>query len=309
MLNADSATLRASGNPASAKACRRPGRTGLVAERLPALRDRVRHAQVVTGGVPDQPQRVQVVLEPVARVGLDREEPPVLGQVLAGVRERPDRVTEVVQGVEHADEVVGAVVALCLGDLERTAVGDAAAAGCHARPGAPTPRGGRCRRTSRPGRTRAISIIAVPRPQPTSSTRMPASSRSTSPGTAASHSGTSWLRNAGRKKRSKPDEQPRVVLVPAEALAAGVAVRQLVDGRPHRREHLEPGRHERGPVLVCQHQRVLGRNGERRGWPGRRSRSRRPPARRATPARSARYSRSRCASSTLVLPGCAARPR
>ena len=79
--------------------------------------------------------------------------------------------------------------------------------------------------------------------------------------------GDQLVAERGPEEALEADEQPGVVLVPAEALAAGVAVRQLVDGRPHRGEHLEAGGHEGRAVLVGQDQRVLG--GQREGLRGR----------------------------------------
>ena len=92
---------------------------------------------------------------------------------------------------------------------------------------------------------------------------MPDSSRSTSSGHRGQPLGGEQVAERRAEEPLEADEQARVVLVPAEALAAGVPVRQLVDGRPHRGEHLEAGGHERRAVLVGQDQRVLGRQRER----------------------------------------------
>ena len=113
------------------------------------------------------------------------------------------------------------------------------------------------------GNASAIAMVAVPSPQPTSRTRMPDCSRATRLGHGRQPLGDEQVAERRTEEPLEADEQPRVVLVPAETLAAGVPVRQLVDGRPDRGEHLEARGHERRAVLVGQDQRVLGRQGER----------------------------------------------
>lgn len=53
-----------------------------------------------------QPERVQVLLQLVGRPRLHGEDDAVRRERGAGVPQRADRVTEVVQGVEHGDHVV-----------------------------------------------------------------------------------------------------------------------------------------------------------------------------------------------------------
>ena len=76
--------------------------------------------------VVDPAHGIQIVLQLVIGKGLDDHPRPVLGQRLADVRRRSDRVAHVMQAIEDRDEIV--VLArklLCLGHLERDAVGDA----------------------------------------------------------------------------------------------------------------------------------------------------------------------------------------
>jgi hypothetical protein len=102
------------------------------------LRQRVRRARHRRGGVVHAADRVEVLLQPVARTGLYQQHLAVGLERLATARERADRIAEIVQAVHEADEVE--VVAVEFGrrlDLERDVARDALLGGTLERRQAP----------------------------------------------------------------------------------------------------------------------------------------------------------------------------
>jgi hypothetical protein len=84
-----------------------PGFSGLRAEgQADLLRQRAGRAQVVREGVVGAPERVEVLLNGVARKRLDDHPGAVRGQRLADVAGGADRVAHVVQAIEHGDQVI-----------------------------------------------------------------------------------------------------------------------------------------------------------------------------------------------------------
>ena len=108
-LNGVSAARRTEEKPASSSTARSVASPGLRAERgrrRASVGDRVRDADQRRAGVEHPPDRVEVVLGPVARLRLHQHQRPVGRQRLADVARRRGRIAEVVERVEDADEVV-----------------------------------------------------------------------------------------------------------------------------------------------------------------------------------------------------------
>ncbi len=201
---------------------------------------------------------------------------------------RADRVAHVVQAVEHRHEVVARCRHSPRPGRPRSARGRRRRRRRHARaPSRSSRRGSPSRRSGSAGTPRAMRIVDAPCPQPTSATL---------------RAGLELPHHAVQGGQPGSDEVG-VVAGPEEALAALVDVVDVVvpadalaapgrlgDARRvvHRAEgDLEEPGQVRGARLVGQRDGLLGRQRVARGVRVVRRRSRRPPARSATRARTA----------------------
>ena len=104
----------------------------------------------------------------------------------------------------------------------------------------------------------AISTVECPWPEPTSATRAPRSSFSTTPSSAGSHSGTRRRgRRSDRRRRRRAGAASRGR--PTECHHPCGRPRASAPGRTTSSRDVERGRQEHGALLVGEHRVVLGR--------------------------------------------------
>ena len=165
----------------------------------PVLRARARRPPSASAGRRPRPRpsiqlpdRPEVVRDRVSGERLDDHQRPVLGERLVRAPGRAQRIAQVVERVEEADQVVArSRVRAARGPLELDPLGDTRRLGVRAGGRRPTPRACRSRRSA---------SARTPMPSGSSSARgrsrrprraRPARSFSTTPSSAGSHSGTS----------------------------------------------------------------------------------------------------------------------
>ena len=192
------------------------------------------------------------------------------------MRERADRVSQVVHRVEEADQVVAVLVRRGAVHLERQPVGDPRLGGRLRRP----PDGllvvvhaderrvrERLRHQDGGGAEAAADVEHV------DALLQPLDEA----GDLGEPLGEQGVAVERAEEPLHAAEQARVVLVPGDALAGGVPVRQLVDRRPDGGDGLVAAGHRGRAVVVGEDDGVLGREGERARLLRRTARSRRPP--------------------------------
>ena len=277
-LSGDSAARRTAPNPASRSTSAMRASPACVPSPARArLGQRAGRAHERREPVVEAPDRVEVLLDRVARERLDEHHRAAGGEHVRRVARGGERVPEVVERVEERHEVVArAGVVRGAGDLEAHAVVDARLAGALARGGDrvgvvvdPDEVRGR-ERLGQQDRRRAVAAADVGDERPglelgddAVERRQPLRQQVRAVG--------------GRERALGAVPQVVVVLVPADAVTLGESLDQALADRHGGVRGLERAVHRERARLVGEHEGVLGR--EDVGAVARRPRSRSRPGR------------------------------